>query len=192
MAGYQAFIHHYGYIALFVSMFINTTFMVVVGGIGSHVGYISLWKTIAVCTIGSEFFAQIYFFIGRRGASRLIARHEHWQAKMNHINTKVENHHKGFILSYRFIPGVRFVSPFIIGMSHVKWHWFTMIDICGAFLWSLVFAVLGYLLGAAMELILKNIEHYDVPAIIIAVVIGSLIWWWRHKRRMRRALGSEK
>ena len=185
---YQALIHHYGYILLFLAMCINFTTLLVFAGIAAHLGYMSLLGSMVAVCVGSIFFAELYFFIGRRGAARLIARHEHWQEKMDYINHRVEHYHSWFIFSYRFILGFRMISAFIVGMSHIPWRSFVVFDVMGAVVWTVVFVLAGYFFGALIKMLMKDAQNYEWYAVVAVVVIGAVAWCMRHyyKRYKKR------
>ncbi len=59
----------------------------------------------------------------------------------------LEKYAVAFILSYRFIYGLRNVSGVAVGLSHIPWKKFAVWNAIAAFVWALSFAGFGYLFG---------------------------------------------
>jgi membrane protein DedA with SNARE-associated domain len=51
------------------------------------------------------------------------------------------------LLSFRFLYGIRSVTPFAIGMSEVSYLRFTLLNIIGAGIWAIAIASAGYYFG---------------------------------------------
>jgi membrane protein DedA with SNARE-associated domain len=78
------------------------------------------------------------------------------------------------IIGLRFVPGFRMLGGVAIGMSDVSLFRFAVFNLIGAMLWAVVIGILGYLCGHALELILGDIKHLEVPILVGIAVIGSL------------------
>ena len=73
---YQALIHHYGYILLFLAMCINFTTLLVFAGIAAHLGYMSLLGSMVAVCVGSIFLRNFIFslvVVGQRDSLRAMS-----------------------------------------------------------------------------------------------------------------------
>jgi membrane protein DedA with SNARE-associated domain len=98
----------------------------------------------------------------------------------------LHRHHVGFILTFRFIYGLRNVSSFACGMSEVAWPRFFMLNFVAAGIWATTFAGAGYLLGNAFEAMLGDIAR-NFGLVMLAIFI--FVAWLAvelHQRRKRR------
>jgi membrane protein DedA with SNARE-associated domain len=96
----------------------------------------------------------------------------------------MERWRDAYIVVFRFLYGLRTVSPFVLGTSRVSSPRFLALNAVGAALWATVLALAGYLLGGAMEVLLVNvrqIEIYVLVAIALAGVAARVIWRVRGK-----------
>jgi membrane protein DedA with SNARE-associated domain len=80
------------------------------------------------------------------------------------------------ILSFRFLYGLRTVTPFVIGMSPVSAKKFIVLNAVGALVWAVAFGSGGYLSGHALEIFIGKIKHYEVRIFAMIAFLGLLIW----------------
>ena len=85
----------------------------------------------------------------------------------------MEKYHTLAILGFRFIYGIRTITPFSIGMSQVSRVQFLIFDLIAAMIWSFAVGMAGYLFGAAFEAAIKDVKRYELFAMlgITAVMI---------------------
>ena len=80
------------------------------------------------------------------------------------------------ILAFRFLYGLRTVSPFVIGMSEVSAVKFLLLNAIGALTWAIVIGSGGYLFGSALEAVIGDIKHYEIIILGGIATTGILIW----------------
>ena len=183
----------YGYYAILLFTFLEGETILVLGGYAAHEGHLSLPLVMLCAFIGSLIGDQLWFYVGRRGGRALLARKPGWQPSMARINRHMEKHQYWFILSFRFLYGLRTVAPFAIGMSSVKSSTYAILNVIAAAVWAVAVALLGYLLGDAIQALLrgaKHVEHWIIGGLAVG---GLLLWWWRWSvgRRAARAAAAD-
>jgi len=77
-----------------------------------------------------------------------------------------------FILSFRFIYGLRNISPFIIGMTGVSRVKFVVLNMLAAIVWANTFAWGGYTLGKVLETYLGESSQ-----LVLAVLVKASSSW---------------
>jgi len=67
-----------------------------------------------------------------------------------------------------------------------------VLDVLGALVWAVVFALGGWYLGEAMEAFLHDLGRYEVLVLVGIAAVGGTIWLvhLRRSRKARRADGS--
>ena len=80
------------------------------------------------------------------------------------------------ILGFRFLYGLRTITPFLLGASGVPPLLFLLLNILGACLWALVVGVSGYLFGHALELFIGDIKRYEIW-MFVGLALSALIAW---------------
>jgi membrane protein DedA with SNARE-associated domain len=88
-----------------------------------------------------------------------------------------------FILGFRFVYGIRTVSPFAIGMSDVPAGRYMVLNLVGAAIWAAAIAYLGYSLGEAAEVLLGQVRRYELGIFAAIAALGVILWGTRLSRR---------
>jgi len=83
-----------------------------------------------------------------------------------------------------YIAGVRHLTAFVAGASHLEYPVFGAFAYAGALIWATTFLTLGYLLGDRWEEILQLAHRFGVWAAagLIVAVAGYGLWWWRRRK----------
>ncbi len=186
----ESLLTSYGYPILLVGTFLEGETVMVLGGVVAHLGYLSLDWVIACGFCGTLFGDQLYFFLGRRHGKGLLARHPAWLAGMDRVLDKLERHQMLLILGFRFLYGLRTVTPIAIGMSDVSWLRFSLLNLLGAGIWAICFGLAGYYFGQAVEVLVGDIKHYELALMASIIGVGTLLWlvhWYRRRRSTHSA-----
>ena len=182
-------IRTYGYWALLAGTFIEGETILMLGGLSAQLGYLDLSMVMVVAFIGSFSGDQLYFIIGRLKGAELLAKHQKWHSKVERVHCYLERYHDLIMLGFRFVYGIRIMTPFVLAMSpKIKTGRFVVFNAIGAVIWSVVVAGGGYLFGHALELVLNDIKKYEISIMIAAVAAGIGIWLI-HKYRSRKNKG---
>lgn len=180
-------IETYGYYALLLGTFLEGETIMVLSGFAAQRGLMDLYLVMLVGFCGTFAGDQLYYFIGRHWGTRLLAKRPTWQAPADRAYRLLRKYEVPFILSFRFIYGVRSVSPFIIGMSGIPVRRFLLLNLLAAVVWSIAVASLGYFLGRAAELFLEEVKQYEMWLFGGLVALGLLVWVIHVLRRRRAA-----
>lgn len=172
----QALVSHYGYAAVLVGTFLEGETILILGGVAAKLGYLSLPWVIAAAFAGTLAGDQLFFFLGRYQGRDLLARRPRWQGRADRVHALLERHHTLLIIGFRFLYGLRTVTPFILGMSRVPTPRFVALNLLGAALWAAVIGGLGFLFGHGMELVLGDLRHYEKEVLTAVLVMGALTW----------------
>lgn len=175
----------YGYPILIIGTFLEGETVMILAGVAAHLGYLSLDWVIICGFSGTLLGDQLYFFLGRRHGKSMLAKHPGWLAPAERVFETLKRHQNLLILSFRFLYGIRTVTPFAIGMSDVSYLRFTLLNIAGAGVWAIGIASAGYYFGQAVELVLGDIKKYELEVMAAIVVFASLIWFIRFYRQRR-------
>lgn len=92
-----------------------------------------------------------------------------------------------FILSFRFIYGVRNFASFSLGMARVQPLRFAALNFVAAFVWALAFAGSGYVFGEAFEAVAGEWVHGIGLVLLTCLVLFAVLMVLRARRNRRRA-----
>ncbi|HMK60843.1 MAG TPA: DedA family protein [Dissulfurispiraceae bacterium] len=176
----------YGYWALLVGTFLEGETILMLGGLSAQLGYLDLSVVMVVAFIGSFSGDQLYFIAGRLKGAELLSKHPKWHSKVSRVHHYLEKYHDLIMLSFRFVYGIRIMTPFVLAMNpRVKTWRFVVLNAIGALIWSIVVAGGGFLFGHALEIVLNDIKHYEQAVMIAIASIGIALWLF-HKYRSRK------
>jgi membrane protein DedA with SNARE-associated domain len=182
---FEELITHYGYIVILIGTFLEGETILVIGGLLAHRGYLELPYVITSAFAGTLFGDQLYFYIGRIKGKKFIDSRPVWQAKSRRVFKLLEKHQILLILGFRFIYGIRTVTPFVLGSSGISPARYLLLNICGALLWAMAVGILGFYFGQALELFISEIKLYEKWVIIGLLSLSAIIWLffkWRDKK----------
>lgn len=184
----ESLLASYGYPIIIIGTFLEGETVMVLAGVAAHLGYLSLdW--VIICGFSGTFIGdQLYFMLGRRHGQSWLSKHPSWREPADRVFRKLENHQNLLILSFRFLYGIRTVTPFVIGTSDIPYFRFAILNILGAAIWAICIALAGYYFGQAVETVLGDIKRYEIEFIIAIIGVASLIWFlhfYRHRRASR-------
>lgn len=170
----------YGYFAILLGTFLEGETILILGGIAAKLGYLKLPWVIGCAFIGSLAGDQLFFFLGRYRGQSFLARRPNWQRRADKVHRIMERHRVPIIIGFRFLYGVRAITPFVIGMSRVPVLEFILLNLIGAGLWSVAISLAGYAFGHGLELMLGNLQHYELTLLLFILFIAGLAWVIRY------------
>lgn len=178
----EHFIVHFGYLALFVGTFFEGETILILGGFLAHRGYLQLPGVILFAFLGTLTGDYLYFFLGRSRGEAFLKKRPAWRNKTERIFSLIHKNKYILMLGFRFLYGIRTVTPFVLGMSGINTFSFICMNFLGASVWAISFGVLGYLFGQTMEIIIKDIERYEFWVMSGIALIGFLVFIVRRYR----------
>jgi membrane protein DedA with SNARE-associated domain len=181
----------WSYLVTFLWTFFEGETFVLLAGFAAAQGLLSAPLLLIAAALGSFAGDQCYFWIGRHFGLRLIARRPEWRARVDRALEWLTRYDAAFILSFRFIYGVRNFSSFALGISGIIWQRFLLLNFAAAWVWASVFIGVGYVCGHALERMLGQIAHRFsivlLAVFVIALAGGHLVHKLRRNRRRRLA-----
>ena len=181
----EAIVAKYGLAALFAGAALEGEAAVVAGGVLAHQQYFPLWAAMIAAATGSFCADQAWFFAGRRMRDHRWVAAARARPAFARALAMLERHPVGFIFAFRFLYGLRTVSPIAIGTTRVPARTFVLVNAVSAVVWGVVFTTIGYLFGRAFERLVGRVTaHWPWAVAALAVAgIGFALLRWRKGRR---------
>ena len=179
----------YFYLIAFIWTFLEGETFVLFAGFAAAQGLINPFLLLAATWLGSFSGDQTWFWIGRYFGLRLLDRFPRWRDGVEAALYWLERYNAGFILSFRFIYGVRNFSSFAMGMSAVHWKRFLSLNFLAAGLWATSFVAAGYFLGHAFRAMLGHLVRSFSLVMLGAFVVFAVAVRLFHQLQKRRQLG---
>jgi membrane protein DedA with SNARE-associated domain len=156
---------------------------VIAGGVMAREQILSPAAVVLAAALGSGIVDYLLFVLGRS------FRHTRWVKKaaakpaFDKALVLIERYPAGFILSFRFLYGLRAAGPVAVGVSQVSAGKFAILNAIAAGIWAGVFVGLGYAFGPAVMALLGGLFAHAAPiaagAAVIALVAALAFWRWR-------------
>jgi len=174
------------YVIILVWTFLEGETVVMFAGFAAAQGLVDPPLLLAAAWLGSFSGDQCYFWLGRYFGVRLLHRFPRWRHSVDAALHWLERYDAGFILSFRFIYGVRNVSSFALGLSAVRWKRFLWLNWVAAGLWAGSFVAVGYFLGHAFRTVLGDIARsFSLVMLAIFIAFGAGMWLLHRLQRRR-------
>lgn len=175
----ELLIAKYGLLAIFLGAGIEGETVVLLGGILSHRQFLPFWPTALAAAVGSFVADQLLFLAGRHARSYPAVQRVLASPTISAVSRLLERHPTGFVFAFRFIYGLRTVSPVAIGTTQIPAAKFVLLNAAAALVWGPLFTALGYFAGQTIEQLLGRLplpRHLMVAAVaFIVVVIGLAV-----------------
>lgn len=181
----ELLIAKYGLLAIFLGAGIEGETVVMLGGVFAHRHLVSYWSAALAASAGSFAADQLLFFAGRHAQAYRPVQKLIKQPAFVRVTQLLERHPTGFIFAFRFIYGLRAISPVAIGMSSIPSAMFVVLNAMAALIWGPLFTGIGYLFGQGIEqafghLPLHRHMFIALGAIVLLLVAGLAL----RKRRL--------
>jgi membrane protein DedA with SNARE-associated domain len=179
-------ISQYGVLAVFLGAAFEGETAVFLGGVFAHRHFMSWCEAATAAAIGSFAADQAWFFAGRYANRLALVQRFLKTDAAQKVSQLLEAHPTGFILAFRFIYGMRTVSPIAIGLSSVPALRFVILNFIAAVVWAVLITSIGYLFGNAVELLFGRLRlhlHMLIAIAAIAVILAALAYLIRRQIR---------
>ncbi len=169
-------IQHYRewfYLITFVWTALEGETFVVFAGLAAQRGFLNIWFLFAAAWMGSFLGDQAFFFLGRYYGKRILERFPKIKPKTDKVLQALEKYHVVFILSYRFMYGIRNVSGITVGLSRLPWRRFATLNFIASFVWAVAFCGAGYFFGNVIQHLGRKKEEvvaYSVRELSLTVL----------------------
>lgn len=188
----ESTIAHYGLIAIFIGAGTEGEAAAVAGGMVAHRHIIPLWQVALATFSGSLVAGQILFAVARSARDRAWVQGLTSKPAYLTVTRALEQRPVIFILTYRFIFGIRTLTPLVLGGSQVSASRFAALNVAAAALWAAVFTGLGFVFGKGVEHLFGHLPslHHLISIGVVVVAVLALAWiarqWFHGPRRQTR------
>jgi len=173
------FIQNWGYVAVFLGALVEGESIILTASFLAYHGYLDIYKLMLVAFAGTLFADQTLYYVGRWHGDKILKKYPRLQWPASRAFRMLHKWDVGFILVFRFVYGIRTISPIVIGTSGIPPRRFVPLNFLAAVIWTVISCSAGYLggylLGDAVEEIVRNFHHYQTYFIIFLIGFITLL-----------------
>lgn len=182
-------LQEYGYIGIFLFLVLGLIglplpdeIMLTFLGYLTTIGQLNLYLTIISAFLGSVGGITVSYLLGiwlgypflkKYGQKFFITRR-----RLRVTQLLFRKYGNWLLFGGYFIPGVRHITAYLAGISHLSYWRFAMHAYSGAACWCATFIGLGHLLGANWEWGFSVLHKYGTRILFILLPVGLIIAGW--------------
>lgn len=174
-------ITEYGYIILFIWSIAEGETGLVMAGVLSHTGDMTVPMAILVAGLGGFVGDQMYFYIGRYNKEYIHSEFKTQRRKFALAHVLLKKYGWPIIFVQRYMYGLRTILPMAIGVTRYDAKKFAFINFISAFVWASATIIPAYIFGEEILEALKYIKEHWYFALPIAITLGGGIYYYLHR-----------
>ncbi len=180
----EALLLKYGYLVLFLGVFLEGEAFLLAGSFLANRGYFSLPFVVLVALAANTLGAQFYYFAarvrGRRWFENRFANSERYRRILRWMGS----YGNWILLLSRFAFGFRIIIPAACGALGMTQSRFFLLNVLAGVLWTIPTAYLGFHFGTSIALALQQAHRYAIGGIVAAFALLAVYLAFRHWRRV--------
>ena len=194
-------VHHYGLVALFLVVMLESGGVplpgetaLIAAAIFAARGDMNIWQVIPVAAAAAITGDNLGYWAGRTGGRKLLERFgpfTRWSERMLPWAEGFFKRHGGkTVFIGRFFSVLRVTAAWLAGISHMPWWRFFFWNAAGGICWAVLVGLVAYYAGHAAA---DAIGHYGLVGgaalvVLVAAALVALHFW--KKRLLRAETGS--
>ena len=177
----ERIISQFGYPALIAGLLLEGETVLVLAAFMAHRGYLNLSLVILIGFVVTFASDQFFFWLGRTKGNQFLEKKPAWKPNVEKARSLLGQNSTVLFIGFRFMYGLRTVMPFVFGISKFDPRRFAFLNFLGAFLWALIFGLAGYVFGQIVEVVLLDVDKYELWFALAIVLIGAGVWLYRSR-----------
>jgi membrane protein DedA with SNARE-associated domain len=187
MTATEHLIANYGLWAVFLGGILEGETVLILAAVAAHHGLLPLPMVFLVGTISATLGNQTWFMLARHRSQMAPIQAMLQGPRVQRALDLVQRHPTTFILSFRFIYGLRIAGAVACGLSNITAVRFAVLNVLAALIWTILILALGYGFGSAIEVILGEARRIEwkilatLAGLSLLFAVGRLVQ--RHRKR---------
>lgn len=177
----------YGYLVILVWTFLEgETIVVIAGALSGTVGLEpALIALAAFC--GSFLSDQVMFALGKHKGEDVLRYFPRVAKNLSKASVLFKRYDTALILGFRFVYGVRNITPLMLGISGVTHKKFFFLNMIGAAVWAATFTYGGLLAGKTFQRIMHHLGYGILYVLFAVLACAALLWYIRARKNVNKA-----
>jgi len=174
----------YKYSIVIAGALLEGEMVLILAGAAAYHGYMTLHYVMLISFLGALLHDTTLFFIGRFFGQKILNRPSRWQSGITKIVKLIQKYDRYFIMSFRFIYGIRTLTPIVVGAGTITFRrYFSLVAISAA-AWAIIVSYAGYSFALAFESIIAHFEKIQkYLAAGLVLLIGGLYFYFKKRKK---------
>lgn len=197
------FLQSYGYVVIFVSIFLESTGLpfpgesiLIAAGIMAGHGELNVWGVVGASLVGGTMGDNLGYYLGHRFGRRFVDRYGAkfglTPEKFAYVEDRFRKVGPPIVLVARFILVLRQVCGFAAGTLRFPWWEFLLFNALGAALWSAAYGFGAFILGDRIDTYLHGSPWaYAAIAVVFLGLTATTLLGFRKRLRQQRESASQ-
>ncbi|RWK08646.1 MAG: DedA family protein [Mesorhizobium sp.] len=172
-------IAQYGLVAVFLGCVAEGESAAILGGFFAHQQVFVLWQAFVAAFLGAFLGDTFFFTLGRSFADHPYVRRLRRRPGFRRAYRLLNTHPNIFVLTNRYIYGMRLVGGIAAGLSTVSVPRFVILNAISSAVWAALFGTVGYVFGLGAErMVGQAFARHERLLIALAVGLGVAVLAW--------------
>lgn len=171
----QALIRDYGLWAVAFGCLFEGETAILLGLIAAQQGLLPVEGVAVSAMVGTLIGDNACFLVGHRYGRHILDRRPDWQARIARVERLVQRRAVPLMIGYRFLYGLRYVTPVLLGSLGIAPRRFLFYSACGTVIWGLTLTVVGSVLASALGQMLAHVQAVEQGFALIALVTSAML-----------------
>ncbi len=181
----RTMLSRYGYKVVLIWTFLEGETIVILAGMFAEKLHLDPWLIAFYAFCGSFLSDQVMFSLGKYKGESVLRYFPRVARNVDKAGRLFKKYDTILILGFRFVYGVRNVTPILLGISGVSHLKFFILNFIGAAVWALSFSFGGFYAGRAFMTVMDHVGHGIFYVLLAALIAGGLIWFIRARRSVK-------
>lgn len=195
MEAFLEFVKEWGYIAVLLGSMVEGESVILTASALAHLGYLNIYKIMGIAFLGTLFADQALYQVGYHFGPKFFDKFPRIKPRTDKAFGLLHKWDVWFIIMFRFVYGIRTISPLVIGAAGISPKRFIPLNLLSAVIWTLISCAVGYMLGDVLEYMIENFKSIQRYLVLIPLgvllLIAMLYTVWR-KRRDRPVISTSE
>ena len=176
----------YGYIILFLYSFGGGFAAILAAGVLSYAGKMDLATSMAIAFTANVIGDSVLFYMSRYHKADIMGYLHKHKRKLALSHLLMKKHGSWVIIMQKFVYGIKTLIPLAIGLTKYDFTRFTILNILGAAIWTVVFGYGAYYIGETIISVYEIILERPYIAPMIVLVMGGGLWLYMERVTRKR------
>jgi len=186
-AFWMALLQKYQYWVVIIGALVEGETVLILAGAAAYYGLMQVHLLILIAFLGAVLHDNVLFFVGRFVGQKFFEKNPKIFHKIEKIISYILKYNTYFILGFRFVYGIRTVTPLVIGNSPVKFYRYAVLVSISSLIWATIVVYFGYSSALALENLVEDFDRYrKYLAFGVALLVVGVLSLFQYRRRRRK------